>query len=202
MVGKLIDSPNVSADSMTTSVTATSASLSSADPAWPDGTAARPRSSRHDVLLGLGPGVVLLQSTPGINCMMALIVGLLGGMLAGMAISNARLSDDPADSSARIAWTPPMAENGSDTTATDRPYDDDPALTDEERVVQLLASHGGRMKQSRIVDETDWSKAKVSRLLSAMAERDEITKLTIGRENIIFLGAVDEAYVSGDGSNR
>lgn len=159
-------------------------------------------SSRYGVGAGLGPGAVVLQSTPGIDCMMALIVGLLGGMLAGMAISRARVSDEPGNSSEAVSWTPPMTADDAETTTADQAYDEDRALTDEERVVQLLSAHEGRMKQSRIVDETDWSKAKVSRLLSAMAERDEITKLTIGRENIIFLGAVDEAYVSGDGSKR
>ncbi|MDL5363599.1 helix-turn-helix domain-containing protein [Halalkalicoccus sp. NIPERK01] len=77
--------------------------------------------------------------------------------------------------------------------------DDDPALTDEERIVRLLASNGGRMKQSQIVDRTDWSKAKVSRLLSSMEDGEEITKLTVGRENIIFLGSMDGVYASDDG---
>ncbi|WP_368280512.1 helix-turn-helix transcriptional regulator [Halalkalicoccus subterraneus] len=158
-------------------------------------------SSRYGIGVGFGPGAVALQSTPGIDCMMALIVGLLGGMLAGMAISRARVSE-PDNPSGKVPWTPPMAADDTETTTADRTYDGDRALTDEERVVQLLSAHEGRMKQSRIVDETDWSKAKVSRLLSAMAERDEITKLTIGRENIIFLGTVDEGYVSGEGSKR
>ena len=60
-------------------------------------------------------------------------------------------------------------------------------LTDEDRVLTLLREHGGRMKQSRIVAETEWSKAKVSRLLSAMTDDGEIDKLSIGRENIISL---------------
>ncbi len=60
-------------------------------------------------------------------------------------------------------------------------------LTDEDRVLGLLREHGGRMKQSHIVEGTDWSKAKVSRLLSAMNDEGTIEKLSIGRENIISL---------------
>lgn len=60
-------------------------------------------------------------------------------------------------------------------------------LTDEDRVLALLRNHGGRMKQSQIVAETEWSKAKVSRLLSAMTDDGAIDKLSIGRENIISL---------------
>ncbi|PSQ44016.1 hypothetical protein BRD14_02060 [Halobacteriales archaeon SW_5_68_122] len=60
-------------------------------------------------------------------------------------------------------------------------------LSDEERVVSLLEDNGGRMKQVNIVEETDWSKSKVSMLLSDMEEDEEISKLRVGRENIVSL---------------
>ena len=60
-------------------------------------------------------------------------------------------------------------------------------LSDEERVLRLLAEHDGRMKQATIVDRTDWSNAKVSQLLTEMAEADKVEKLRIGRENLISL---------------
>ncbi|QCC46677.1 helix-turn-helix transcriptional regulator [Halobellus limi] len=60
-------------------------------------------------------------------------------------------------------------------------------LSDEERVERLLERNGGRMKQATIVDETDWSDAKVSQLLSAMAEEGRVDKLRLGRENLISL---------------
>lgn len=65
--------------------------------------------------------------------------------------------------------------------------EDEPLLSDDERVLRLLHEHGGRMKQGRIVEETGWSNAKVSQLLSEMAERDQLDKLRIGRENLISL---------------
>lgn len=65
-------------------------------------------------------------------------------------------------------------------------------LSDEERVEHLLEEHGGRMKQAQIVEETRWSNAKVSQLLSAMAEDGQIEKLRIGRENLISLPDYDE----------
>ncbi len=60
-------------------------------------------------------------------------------------------------------------------------------LSDEERVEQLLEGNGGRMKQAAIVSETGWSNAKVSQLLSAMADEGRVEKLRIGRENLISL---------------
>ena len=60
-------------------------------------------------------------------------------------------------------------------------------LSDEERVEYLLEESGGRMKQADIVKETGWSNAKVSQLLSSMADDDRVDKLRIGRENLISL---------------
>ena len=60
-------------------------------------------------------------------------------------------------------------------------------LSDEERVEHLLERNGGRMKQANIVKETGWSDAKVSQLLSAMADEGRVNKLRLGRENLISL---------------
>lgn len=58
-------------------------------------------------------------------------------------------------------------------------------LTDEDHIQRLLTEHGGRMHQSDIVSETGWSKSKVSRLLSRMEDDGQITKISVGRENLI-----------------
>lgn len=60
-------------------------------------------------------------------------------------------------------------------------------LTDEDRVIRMLESSGGRIRQMAIVEQTDWSKSKVSRLLTAMEEQGMIEKISVGRENVIEL---------------
>jgi len=60
-------------------------------------------------------------------------------------------------------------------------------LNDDDRVIKLLEENGGRMKQVDIVERTEWSKSKVSMLLSDMEEEGDISKLRVGRENIISL---------------
>lgn len=60
-------------------------------------------------------------------------------------------------------------------------------LTDREKVQQLVRENGGRMKQSKIVDSVDWSKAKVSRLLAELEDEGRITKFRLGRENLVCL---------------
>lgn len=76
---------------------------------------------------------------------------------------------------------------GTDASPSTRAIPDDEVLTDRERVSALLEDNGGRMKQSAIVDSVEWSKAKVSRLLADLESDGKITKLRLGRENLICL---------------
>ena len=80
------------------------------------------------------------------------------------------------------------AADGPSPAAVTEPEVTEEALRSDEEVVRsLLDGNGGRMRQSEIVAETGWSKSKVSMLLSEMAEADEISKLRVGRENIVSL---------------
>lgn len=93
---------------------------------------------------------------------------------------------------ARVETDPSPADGTpSETEETDADDGDDAVdpslLSDEERVERLLDRNGGRMKQARIVRETGWSDAKVSQLLSTMADDGRIEKLRLGRENLISL---------------
>jgi len=103
------------------------------------------------------------------------------------------------DAGASAGETPdadPEAAGGAAPAADAESEEDRSLLSDEERVERLLADNGGRMRQADIVTETGWSDAKVSQLLSAMADEGRVEKLRLGRENLISLpdGADD-----GDG---
>jgi DNA-binding MarR family transcriptional regulator len=64
----------------------------------------------------------------------------------------------------------------------------DRELTPDAWLVKLMLQvENGRMHQTDIVEATDWSKAKVSRLLSRMVDDDEVVKVRLGRENLICL---------------
>lgn len=93
---------------------------------------------------------------------------------------------------------PTVAEPVDDPAANGDGVGDAPAasidpelLSDEERVERLLKHNGGRMRQADIVTETDWSDAKVSQLLSRMADDGRVEKLRLGRENLITLPGAD-----------
>ena len=107
---------------------------------------------------------------------------------------------DPADGEGTDGPETPDASDatvGSDEEPK-TPDADLSLLADDERVLRLLERNGGRMRQADIVEETGWSDAKVSQLLSSMADDDAITKLRIGRENLISLPDVDALDGSRD----
>lgn len=64
-------------------------------------------------------------------------------------------------------------------------------LSPEQHVHQLLEINGGQMRQSDIVEQTDWSKAKVSRTLSSMEDDDAIKRVRIGRGNVVTYPGTD-----------
>lgn len=62
---------------------------------------------------------------------------------------------------------------------------------DEQFVVDLLVTNDGRVRQSTIVEASEWSKSKVSRLLSRMERDGYVEKITVGRENVVVLAGTE-----------
>ena len=111
-----------------------------------------------------------------------LIAGVLAVVLGGTAAVVYRLGRP-----IRSIRSGSRSAGSTSTDAVQSPVTDAELLSDEDRVINLLEANGGRMKQVNIVDRCEWSKSKVSMLLSDMEERELISKLRVGRENIISL---------------
>ncbi len=129
---------------------------------------------------------------------------ILAAMIIGVALLLNR-----SDRAVRERVLPGNGDDAAAPTATtEEPVDTDPPeedlslLADDERVERLLERNGGRMRQAAIVEETNWSDAKVSQLLSSMADADRVSKLRIGRENLITLPGVDATGGGGDSSDE
>lgn len=86
---------------------------------------------------------------------------------------------------------------GTDEQPSDFTIDEVDLLPDDAYVETILDDNDGRMKQSQIVESTDWSKAKVSRLLSTMDDDGTIVKIQLGRENLICLEGREPEILSG-----
>jgi hypothetical protein len=127
-----------------------------------------------------------------------------GGGDSGAAASGAEPEPEAgagAGAEAETANTDAADESAGESGSESEPEPEPELLSDEERVERMLRERGGRMKQARIVEETGWSNAKVSQLLSGMAEDERVEKLRIGRENLISLpdaGEPGEPGQNGD----
>ncbi|WP_137286826.1 helix-turn-helix transcriptional regulator [Halorussus salinisoli] len=82
-----------------------------------------------------------------------------------------------------------VSQSGPKTGVDDLP--EEAMLTDEDRIRELLTQYGGRMKQADVTEETDWSKSTVSRKLSKMEEKGLITRVQVGRGNLVFLSGYE-----------
>ena len=128
----------------------------------------------------------------------AIVLVILG--LGGVAAWHSDLRSLFPDSSSAAESTEPVSTGRETTEAsiTDETTGQSPSepvqRTDQELIVHILESNEDRMKQAKIVDETGWSKSKVSMVLSEMEDDGDISKLRVGRENIISLsGSEPEA---------
>ncbi|NIB99137.1 MarR family transcriptional regulator [Halobacterium sp. R2-5] len=101
----------------------------------------------------------------------------------------ARLPTPDESSGGTAATTSPESENAGRSSGGSESTEDVAVefLSAEEHVVKLLEDNGGRMQQSNIVEETGWSKAKTSRVLSEMADEGEVVKIQLGRGNVVSL---------------
>ena len=116
-----------------------------------------------------------------------------GSTDGGVGVDDAA-ANPAADRRETDLGTDPAADAGDEGSeqSEDAAGVDPSLLSDEERVEHLLERNGGRMKQATIVQETGWSDAKVSQLLSAMTDDGRVEKLRLGRENLISLPDADE----------
>jgi hypothetical protein len=90
-----------------------------------------------------------------------------------------------------------LTGNPSDDAAPPQEGDRDPnIISDDTYVEQLLLNHAGKLYQREIVTETGWSKSKVSTLLSDMEANDLLTKIRLGRENLIVLPGYEPEHLT------
>jgi uncharacterized membrane protein len=75
----------------------------------------------------------------------------------------------------------------SKPTAISEPAKSVELETEEGKILKLLKSAGGTMRQSDIVEQSRFSKAKASQLLSVLEKRGIITRYKKGRDKIVNL---------------
>src|SRR6056297_3266117 len=62
---------------------------------------------------------------------------------------------------------------------------DEHDLADEDRVLRLLVKRGGRVDRETILERTGWSPDRLEAVVSEMEDDDQVSAITVGRQNII-----------------
>ncbi|PSQ10424.1 hypothetical protein BRC93_09415 [Halobacteriales archaeon QS_5_70_15] len=110
----------------------------------------------------------------------------VGGVALGGALLALGLGAGAALTLASRREETAAAESGADDGAAGPAVDESLAPPDE-RVLTLLRTEGGRMKQAQVAERLDWTAAKTSRVVSDLREAEEVETFRVGRENVVAL---------------
>lgn len=80
-----------------------------------------------------------------------------------------------------------MFKRRKNTTASTNQANGSMFISEEEKVLKLLKSAGGSMRQSQITEQCRFSKAKTSQLLTVLEKKGTITRYKSGRDKIVAL---------------
>lgn len=112
---------------------------------------------------------------------------LVAALLAGVTLALAAIVRVLTRRSGEATPTPSAEIDPSSASSAFDALD-----SDEQFVVDFLRENDGRVHQSAIVEASNWSKSKVSRLLSRMAREGYVEKVSVGRENVVVLGGAND----------
>jgi hypothetical protein len=156
------------------------------DDGRPNALLAPPSTEEEPLPLAVGGAVLVLL---GLAAAIAWRFGGLPGSEAGSGSGPGSSPAPDAGSGSSTEGTNPSGGSGEGGggRSPEPAVAEEELLADDDRVLRLLETNGGRMRQVSIVEATDWSKSKVSMLLSEMESEGQVSRLRIGRENIVSL---------------
>lgn len=150
----------------------------------------------HPPIRDIDLTVGLLGPTPGGGDLLvlgfALAIGFVIGLSTGSLLRRIlmhwtankhtetfRMSDALFSTLEPKSWDPCEIRTGASANEL---------TSQQEQVLRLLIANQGRMKQSEISSSTGWSEAKISRLLQRMEDGGDISRISVGRHNLILIG--------------
>lgn len=129
------------------------------------------------------------RSLPGWASIAVLALALLAGVVTFLAY---RRRDEGAD--AGTEGTPESGADSGTESGGDEPAGngapappDEELLSNEEQVLRLIESEGGRMKQQAVAEELGWTDAKTSQVTKTLRENGDLEGFRLGRENVLTL---------------
>ncbi|WP_293033607.1 hypothetical protein [Natronococcus sp.] len=62
---------------------------------------------------------------------------------------------------------------------------DDRQLHDDDKVLRLLVKRGGRVDESTVLEETNWSEEHLREVVEQMEDEDQVSAITVGQKRVI-----------------
>ena len=93
--------------------------------------------------------------------------------------------DDPSDRASDDAGADPEFPDDGEPSVGSAGVGEE-LLTDGERIRRLLLQSGGQMRQTALVSALPWSSSTVSRKLTELEERGEVSRIQVGRGKVVF----------------
>jgi hypothetical protein len=125
------------------------------------------------------------RSLPGWASIAVLALALLAGIVTFLAYWRREGRPDAgAGGGPEPGGDPGGDEPGGDDASA--PPDGE-LLSNEEQVLRLIESEGGRMKQQAVAEKLDWTDAKTSQVTKTLRENGDLEGFRLGRENVLTL---------------
>lgn len=143
----------------------------------------------------VGAGAVYLRSRGALGGDGDAGADAAGETDAGVSAEATSASAGDADS--EQAGDADAAADDPDAVADESGDDGEPSpppelLSNEERVLRLIESRGGRVKQQEVAGALDWTDAKTSKVVRGMRDEGTIEGFRLGRENVLRLPEDDD----------
>ncbi|AZH26963.1 DUF7345 domain-containing protein [Haloplanus aerogenes] len=152
----------------------------------------RPASTVTTSAAGGGGGDGTVSPTPdgGGSTLPLLGIGFLFVVVAAAWRYRDRFGDRGAGTAADGQAADADGDGADDAGATTETRED--LLSNEERVLQFVREHGGRVKQQEIVEAFDWTEARTSQIVRDLRDEGELEGFRLGRENVLKLPDGDD----------
>ncbi|AFK19731.2 hypothetical protein E6P09_01505 [Haloferax mediterranei ATCC 33500] len=111
------------------------------------------------------------------------------GPTAGPGAASDTAAEADSGDEGSVAGPEPSADEAGDET----PSPPSELLSNEERVLRLIESRGGRVKQQEVAGALDWTDAKTSKVVRGMRDEGTIEGFRLGRENVLRLPEDDDS---------
>lgn len=103
-------------------------------------------------------------------------------------------SDSSTDREGNESTTEPPEESNDENASRDETLSyaeqieygtDERDLPDDDKILRMLVKRGGRVDESTVLEETNWSEDHLHDVIDRMEDENQVSAITVGRKRVI-----------------